>query len=169
MENDPSLTPPSKIWNFPYVLSFFFESFPYKPYMLVCTGTAVQKDFSQNRLSWTVMDCYGLSWTGFSIYWSVSNIFSYGQTFSMNQSILIGQTVSQGQIIISSSQTAMAKSRDPSDDLKRIQWEIKKERRFCCWQFYEYKCYIFCLNMFFTRGNDWYIHNLLWFLIKWRI
>ena len=120
-------------------------------------------------LSWTVMDCYGLSWTGFSIYWSVSNIFSYGQTFSMNQSILIGQTVSQGQIIISSSQTAMAKSRDPSDDLKRIQWEIKKERRFCCWQLYEYKCYIFCLNMFFTRGNDWYIHNLLWFLIKWRI
>ena len=120
-------------------------------------------------LSWTVMDCYGLSWTGFSIYWSVSNIFSYGQTFSMNQSILIGQTVSQGQIIISSSQTAMAKSRDPSDDLKRIQWEIKKERRFCCWQFYECKCYIFCLNMFFTRGNDWYIHNLLWFLIKWRI
>ena len=29
MENDPSLTPPPKIWNFPYVLSLlFFESFP---------------------------------------------------------------------------------------------------------------------------------------------
>ena len=29
MENDPLLTPPPKIWNFPYVLSlFFFESFP---------------------------------------------------------------------------------------------------------------------------------------------
>ena len=56
----PLTDPPPRIWNFAYVLSFFFESFPYKPYMLVCTGTAVQKDFSQNRLSWTVMDCHGL-------------------------------------------------------------------------------------------------------------
>ena len=31
MENEPLLTPPPKIWNFPYVSSlFFFESFPKK-------------------------------------------------------------------------------------------------------------------------------------------
>ena len=29
MENDPPRAPPPNIWNFPYVSSFFLESFPY--------------------------------------------------------------------------------------------------------------------------------------------